>query len=214
MYSFVLLYDTFLSLTSLLCVFCYFPQASGAIYQSTYTSSTCSGTPNYTYKLASTTCVAGNNGRQSTGFYAPASGLPTNGYTYTITSYSTSCSSSPYYIAAALSSTCVASSCTLFSSGGSSGGTTISCITGSSSGSSGGSGYTIVSSPGSVTTGYGASVVYYAASDTQCTGQLFTSAQGYVLGVCVAPSGSTTANMFTSDVRCVYLYFSDVSLCR
>ena len=70
---------------------------------------------------------------------------------------------------------------------------------------------TVVSGPGSVTTGYYVVGVAYGTSDTQCTGP-FTVGYAYVLGICIAPSGSTSGIIFTSDVRYVHLFFSKVSL--
>ena len=64
---------------------------------------------------------------------------------------------------------------------------------------------TVVSGPGSVTTGYVVGNILYASSDTQCTGQSFTSATLFALGICIVLSGST-GGMYTSDVRCVYSF--------
>ena len=206
-----------MSLTSLLLLmFCCCPQASGAIYQSVYSSSTCSGTPTTTYKLTSTKCVVTANGRQSTNVYVSTAGLPTAGATYTVASYSASCGSPTQLIAVTQTPSCTSSGTCQPGTGGF-GAVTISCPssgTGSGTGSSGsGSGTTVASGPGSVTTGYAVQSILFAASDMQCNGQLFTSAQGYVLGVCIVPGG-TSSIMFTSDVRCICLCFSKVSFCH
>ena len=200
-----------MSLTLLFCVFCCFPQASGAIYQSLYSSLTCSGTPTTTSKLTSTTCVATANGPQSTNMYVTAAMVASAGATYEIDSFSASCGTSPLYINAYLNPSCTNSG-TCSSSTGSFGAVTTVCPS-SGTGSGSGSGNTIVSGPGSVNTGYAVQSISYAASDTQCTGQSFTSAALYVLGICVAPSGSTVGNIFTSDVRCVFVCSSPRYLC-
>ena len=189
-----------MSLTSLFCVFCCISQASGAIYQSTYASLTCSGTPTITIKLASTTCVATANGPQSNNVYVTAAMVASAGATYEIDSFSASCGSSPLFINAYLNPSCTNSGTCSSSTGAFSAVTTVCPSSGTGSGSG-----TVVSGPGSVTTGYAVQSISYAASDTQCTGQSFTSASFYVLGICVANSGSTAGNMFTSDVRCVFI---------
>ena len=197
-YLFVLLQGIFVSRTSLFCVFCYFLQASGAIYQSVYASLTCSGSPTTTLKLASTTCVATANGRQSTNVYVSTAGLPTAGATYTVASYSASCGSPSQYIYVTQTPSCTSSG-TCQSAQGAFGGLTTLCPSGSGQ---------VAVSPGSVTTGYAVVSILFAASDTQCTGQSFTSGQAYVLGICItgyATTGSTSGMMFTSDVRCVFI---------
>ena len=163
-----------------LCVFCYFLQTSGAIYQSSYSSTTCSGSPTVTYKLASTYCGSCTaSGCTSTWSYT--SGLPTNGATYLLYSFtsSSSCSGSPYYIYAIQASSCTASSsCTSSSSGG----YTTSCSTGSTP-------------VGTITTGYFVTSANYG-SDSTCSSTP-ASVSVYMLGNCIPNSAGGT--MFTAD---------------
>ena len=192
----------------------YTADTSGAIYQSYYSSSACSGSPSSTFKYTSTYCGSCTaSGCSSTYLYT--SGLPTSGSTYQINSYYTSstCSGSPYFVSAVQASSCAASVSCISSS---SSGTIISCSSGptTSPTASPTTGVSVVSGPGSVTTGYAVLNVNYAASDTTCTGK-FTSGSAYILGVCIPAGGSSTGGYkYTADTSgAIYQSYYSSSTC-